>query len=249
MEEKKVALVTGGTKGIGGAIVDVLLQEGFDVAITSRSIDTAQKCAAQKDSGRITGFQYNIDVSGSSRGLVGSVIETLGRLDVLVNNAMSSALQYHGAFLAVEEARLEAVKLAEKEMIILCQSAFPHLIKSQGVILNIGAAIADRVVEGVGLFALHKSFVHRLTDILACEGGSQGVRVNCIAPGCTDTGDEERRVLIDFVKSHQPLGICTPEGVAQATLPLIGNPYVNGIVLRIDGGFVVNPLQIFPRQE
>ncbi len=84
MDEKKVALVTGGTKGIGGAIVDIFLQEGWHVAITSRDINMAEKCAAQKDSRRITGFQYDVDVPELSKKLVSDVVGEFGRLGLSI---------------------------------------------------------------------------------------------------------------------------------------------------------------------
>lgn len=239
----RVALVTGGSRGIGAAIVRRLARDGAHVAFTYREAEESAKAVvADIESYGRTGLSIRAD-SADPTALVGAVEQTvagLGRLDILVNNA--------GVFSAapIEEVRPDHLDLAiavhVRGVFVATQAAVRHL-GAGGRIVNIGSSFASRVptpVPGVSVYAMTKSAVNGLTRALARELGPRGITVNLILPGSTDTDmNPADSASADAQRSQIALGrYGTPADVAAMVSHLVGEGgrHISGASIAIDGG-------------
>jgi 3-oxoacyl-[acyl-carrier protein] reductase len=237
----KVALVTGGSRGIGAAIARKFAEDGADVALTyARSVEQALAVVASIESmgRRALAIQANNTVSDAVESAVKETVAAFGRLDILVNNA--------GIFRA---APLEAVTLADfDEMIavnlravfVASKAAAEHMGEG-GRIISIGSNLAERVPEpGISLYALSKAALVGLTKGIARDLGPRGITVNVVHPGSTDTDmnpasgshadvQRSRMAVPRYGEPHEVAALVTwlagPEG-----------RFVTGTALTIDGG-------------
>lgn len=184
----KVALVTGGSRGIGAAIAQRLAEDGADVAITYvRSDDAAKQVVNEiRSKGvRAEAIQSNAANTSGVRGLVHKVVELLGSLDILVNNAgfyPTGSLED-----ATEEAFEQVVTINIRSVFLAAQEA-AKIMPPGSRIINIGSIIGQRIpFPGLSLYAMSKFAVAGLTRAWARDLGSKGITVNCIQPGPTDT--------------------------------------------------------------
>jgi NAD(P)-dependent dehydrogenase (short-subunit alcohol dehydrogenase family) len=239
---EKVALVTGGSRGIGSAIARRLAEEGADVAFTyrRRADRAAEVMAAIERTGR-RGLSLEAD-SGDAGEVVGAVeqtVATLGRLDILVNNA--------GTFPAgpLEDVTLEEVDrtlaLHARAAFVAAQAAARHLGPG-GRIIIIGSCFAERVpYPGLSLYAMSKSALTGLTKGLARDLGNRDITANLVHPGSTDTdmnpGDgadaETERAYIALGRYAQAAEIAA----TVAHLAGEGGRYISGASIAVDGGF------------
>lgn len=184
----KVALVTGGSRGIGAAIVKRLAQEGAAVAFTYvSSPDKAEALAREIESSDGKARAYRADAADPAalRAVVDRTAEAFGRLDILVNNA--------GIFLggAFEDTSLEdyerTMAVNVRAVFVASQAAVRHMSEG-GRIVNIGSCLADRVPSpGMTLYSMSKSALSAFTRGLARDLGARGITVNLVQPGPTDT--------------------------------------------------------------
>ena len=184
----KVALVTGGSRGIGAAIVKRLAQEGAAVAFTYvSSPDKAEALAREIESSGGKARAYRADAADPAalRAVVDRTAEAFGRLDILVNNA--------GIFLggAFEDTSLEdyerTMAVNVRAVFVASQAAVRHMSEG-GRIVNIGSCLADRVPSpGMTLYSMSKSALSAFTIGLARDLGARGITVNLVQPGPTDT--------------------------------------------------------------
>ncbi len=238
----KVALVTGGGRGIGASIAKGLAAEGADVAITylNRRQEAEEVVASISGAGRSS---LAIRADGADPTAVREAVERtgdeLGGVDILVNNA--------GVF---PTGPLEEVTLEEAERtlavhalasFVAAQAAAKHM-SSEGRIINIGSCFVERVpYPGLSLYAMSKSALIGLTKGLARDLGPRGITVNLVHPGSTDTemnpasgpdADGERELIA--------LGrYAEPEEIAATVVELAGSGgrYVTGASIAVDGGF------------
>lgn len=184
----KVALVTGGSRGIGAAIVKRLAQEGAAVTFTYvSSPDKAEALAREIESSDGKARAYRADAADPAalRAVVDRTAEAFGRLDILVNNA--------GIFLggAFEDTSLEdyerTMAVNVRAVFVASQAAVRHMSEG-GRIVNIGSCLADRVPSpGMTLYSMSKSALSAFTRGLARDLGARGITVNLVQPGPTDT--------------------------------------------------------------
>ncbi|MDF2829381.1 MAG: yjgI1 [Mycobacterium sp.] len=239
------ALVTGGSRGIGAAIVRRLAADGAAVAFTySSSAERAESLAAEVSAGGRTVVAIKADSGdvSATRGAVEEAVAQLGGLDVLVNNAGVA----HGApiesFPVEEFDRLVSVNV--RGVFVAIQAAVPHLSRGARVI-TIGSVNESRIpVAGLAVYAMTKAAVAGLTRGLARELGPRGVTVNNIAVGPTDTDmnpDDDRQVA-EEARAQMPVGrYGRPEEIASAVayLALPEASYVTGSSWYVDGGYAV----------
>ncbi|MER6299500.1 3-oxoacyl-ACP reductase family protein [Kitasatospora sp. NPDC001539] len=238
----KVALVTGGSRGIGAAVALRLAEEGADVALTYQaSAERAEEVVAKITAMGRTGWAVRADSADPEavRAAVAAVAERFGRLDVLVNNAGV------GAMGPIEEVGLDdldrVLEVNVRAPYLYAQAAVGHLADG-GRIVSIGSCIAQRVpFPGGTLYATSKAALIGLTKGLARELGPRGITVNLVHPGPIDTemnpADGESA---DFQRSLTALGrYGTGAEVAAAVAYLAGEDgrYVSGAQLAVDGGF------------
>ncbi|MCZ7427983.1 3-oxoacyl-ACP reductase FabG [Micromonospora sp. WMMA1949] len=237
----RVALVTGGSRGIGAAVARRLAEDGIHVAFTYRTAeDSAKSVVAQIEAYGRTGLAINAD-STDATAVVGAVERTvaeLGRLDILVNNA--------GVFAGgpIESVSLDALDRAiavnVRGVYLATQAAVRHM-GAGGRIVNIGSSFASRVpAPGVSAYAMTKSAVNGLTRALARELGPRGITVNLILPGSTDTDmNPADSAGADGQRSHIALGrYATPDDVAATVSHLVGpgGRHITGASIAVDGG-------------
>ena len=239
------ALVTGGSRGIGAAIVQRLAADGADVAFTyNASAENAEELVVQASASGATVHAIKADSAdaGAVRDAVAAAVRQLGGLDILVNNAGVA----HGApiesFPLDEFDRLVAVNV--RGVFAAIQGAVPHL-GSGGRIITIGSVNESRVpVAGLAVYAMTKAAVSGLTRGLARELGPRGITVNNVAVGPTDTdmNPSDDRDVAKSARAQMPVQrYGRPEEIASAVaylaLPEAG--YVTGSSWYVDGGYAV----------
>lgn len=237
----KRALVTGGSRGIGAAIAETLARNGADVAITyNNSAARAEEVVASiKASGR-RGLAIRADSADPDaiRRAVSDTVEQLGGLDILVNSA---AIGLAGPVVEVDLDQFQAMMdINVRAPFVAAQAAIPHLPKG-GRIISIGSALADRVpFPGITAYAMSKSALLSFTRGLSRELGPQGVTVNLVLPGSTDTdANPATGDGADFQRSLSSIGrYAEPREIADAVVFLAGPgaDMVTGSTLLVDGG-------------
>ncbi|MGH3313129.1 MAG: 3-oxoacyl-ACP reductase family protein [Streptomyces sp.] len=240
----KVALVTGGSRGIGAAIALRLAADGADVALTyEKSEASAREVASriEKLGSRAVAVRADSADPDAIRAAVEAAVSELGRLDILVNSAGVGAAGPLDSVLLPEVDQVLAVNV--RAPYLAAQAAEPYLGEG-GRIVNIGSCVAERVpFPGMSLYATSKAAMAGLTKGLARELGARGITVNLVIPGPVDTdmnpADGEGA---DAQASLTALGrYGAPDEVAATVAHLAGDDarYVSGASIAVDGGFGV----------
>ncbi|MGC5011010.1 SDR family NAD(P)-dependent oxidoreductase [Streptosporangium sp. DT93] len=237
----RVALVTGGSRGIGAAVAVRLASEGTDVVITyARSADRAAAVVKEIEAAGARGLAVAAEAADAGA-LVAAVERTVtefGRIDVLVSSA---GIAPYGPFEEVTPDEIDTILAVHpRAAFVLAQAASRHMTEG-GRIICVGSSLAERVpYPGWTLYAMSKSALVGLTKGLARDLGPRGITANLVHPGSTDTemnpadgpdADEERRL--------SALGrYCDPEDIA-ATVSHLAGPggrNITGAVILVDAG-------------
>jgi NAD(P)-dependent dehydrogenase (short-subunit alcohol dehydrogenase family) len=244
----KVALITGGTSGIGEATAVLFAKEGAKVAITGRNEERGPAVAAriQQEGGLAIFIRTDVRHSDECRRAVETVLTRFGRLDILFNNA--GVLYSHTALDCTEEEWDLQIDINLKGTFLMSKFALPAMIaQGSGVILNNssgwGLVGGDKAVA----YCASKGGVVLLTKAMAIDHGRQGIRVNCICPGDVDTpmlpGDARMRgqAWEDYLATcaNRPMGrYATSDEIAKAALFFASDEssFVTGATLAVDGG-------------
>jgi 3-oxoacyl-[acyl-carrier protein] reductase len=238
----KVALVTGGSRGIGAAIARRLAQAGADVALTYLTAGdrAAEVAAAISDLGRRSlVIQADCGDPAAVRGAVVRTVAERGRLDILVNNA--------GVFPMgpLEEVTLEQAErtLAVHTLgsFVAAQAAAEHM-REGGRIISIGSCFAERVpYPGLSLYAMSKAALVGMTKGLARDLGARGITATVVHPGSTDTDmNPAAGPDADAEREYIALGrYAAPEEIAATVVAIAGDAgrFVTGTAIAVDGGF------------
>lgn len=243
--EGSVALVTGAGQGVGRGIALALAAKGAAVAVTGRTASKLDSVVAEIEGrgGRALAVACDVRDAASLQSCVARVVETLGGLQILVNNAQEVAL---GPLLSVDDAAFatgwESGPLATFRLMKL---AHPHLSRRGGCIVNLASSVAMRWdLAGYGTYAAVKEAIRQLTRAAACEWAGQGIRTNCILPlgnspamdGWTRARPQEAAAFIATVPQGR-VGDCESDiGTFVATLCSDECRYVNGQSIALDGG-------------
>ena len=240
-----MALVTGGSRGIGSAIAGALADQGAQVVISSRrqpDLDQEAERINARHPGKVTPIAAHAGREDKLQRLVDDVVRRFTRIDILVNNAATNP--YFGPVLGAELAAWDKTfEVNIRGMFILTKLVYEaSMEKHGGSIVNVASVGGMRPGVGLGVYNITKASVIMFTRQLAREIGGK-VRVNAIAPGLIKTrfaealwGNEE---ILQRVLSSNPMGrIGVPDEVAGAVVFLASNAasYINGQVIVIDGG-------------
>lgn len=241
----KNVIVTGGSRGIGAAIVNLLAKEGYNVILNyNKSEDIAKKI--QKE---LTIKGYNVEIFKADvskreevKKLVEFSIQKLKKIDVLINNAGISQTKLFTDITNQDWNTMMNVNL--NSVFYMCQEVVPHMLhEKEGCIINIssiwGAIGASCEVH----YSVAKAGVDAITKSLAKELGPSNIRINSIAPGIIDTDMNKYLTLeeLEKIKEEIPLGkIGDTLSIAKCAKWLIEDNYTTGQIIGINGGWNIN---------
>lgn len=243
----KVAVVTGGTRGIGYAIVRKFVQQGASVVLFGSREDTAVKALdtlrEEFPQAQAEAMWPSLVDEASVRAAFDAVVERFGRLDILVNNA---GISQRTPFLEYSPEEYDRIMDLNVKAIFVCSQAAVRVMKDAacGVIINTSSVVSlYGQPSGFG-YPASKFAVNGLTKSLARELGQYGIRVNAVAPGVvrTDMVDNLPQSVIKPVIDRIPLGrMAEADDIANAFLYLASDmaSYVSGAVLSVDGAVVI----------
>ena len=245
MEENKVALITGGTRGIGKAIAKKFAENGYNLVINyvSENTDLEKLKNDINSKNEILFVRANVGDFASSEELVKQAIEKFGKIDVLVNNA---GITRDNLIMRMKEEDFDnVINTNLKGTFNVTKNVVPYMMKKRsGKIVNISSVVGVSGNAGQCNYAASKAGIIGFTKSIAKELASRNILANCVAPGFIDTDMTE--VLSDSVKeninSQIPLKrMGTAEGIAKAVYFLAGedNTYITGQVLNVDGGMLM----------
>ena len=238
----KVALVTGGSRGIGFAIAKILSDNGASVVITSKNSEKIKQAEAKISNS--FGITCNIKKKNEVQNVLDQTIKKFGKLDILVNNA--------GIFPKIkllheieEEEWNEVLDVNLTGQFRFTKEAIPHLQKTSGCIINISSDAGLKAYQGFNAdaYSASKAALIVLTKCWALEYAKNKIRVNCICPGVVDT-DMTKPFLknqkdIEFMNNEHPLGrIGQPEEIGKSVLYFASDDalWITGAILTVDGG-------------
>ncbi|HLK55155.1 MAG TPA: SDR family NAD(P)-dependent oxidoreductase [Chthonomonadaceae bacterium] len=244
--EGRVALVTGGSKGLGRAMAQALAEAGADVALCSRNLSEAEAAASEiaEATGRnVRGFQADVTDRSSILQLQADCETALGKVDILINNA---GINVRKPTAELTEEDWDSVLDISVKGSFLCSQAFlPDMIERKwGRIVMLGSIMTHVAIAGRAAYASAKTGVLGLTRALALEGAPHGVTVNCLCPGVFATPMNlplmNDPVAFQTFLSKIPMGRwAQPEELSGVVLFLCSDAsaYMTGTTLTVDGGW------------
>lgn len=252
--EGKVALITGGNRGIGKLTAIGFAKAGADVAITSRNTPDRGLPALEEVVGEVIGFggkalaiAAHMGRLDQIRDVIDKVIAEFGRIDILVNNAATSNLT---PVLEVEEKLWDAIMNVNLKGLFFTSQAAARVMKEHGggKIINVASVDGLTPEFEVGVYSISKAGVIMATRVMAWELAKYNIRVNCIAPGAIRTRLLESKWAVDpeakgRIESRVPLSrIGKPEEIADAMIYLASDAssYMTGETIVVDGGLMVS---------
>ncbi|MFN0120561.1 MAG: SDR family NAD(P)-dependent oxidoreductase [Blastocatellia bacterium] len=242
----RVALVTGGAKGLGRVMSQALAEAGADVAIASRTLADCQREAAEIAAAtgrRAAGFELDVADAASVERLKADIEAQLGPVDILINNA---GINIRGNLQDLSETDFDAVMTANVKGPFLVTRAFgpPMVERGWGRVINLGSIMSVISMAGRTPYASSKAAVLGMTRTLALDWATKGVTVNAIGPGPFAT--EMNRQLLNDPAKYQDFVSRIPMGrwgnldeIAGVAVFLASNAasYVTGTTLFVDGGW------------
>jgi NAD(P)-dependent dehydrogenase (short-subunit alcohol dehydrogenase family) len=230
-DRPRVAIITGGSQGIGAGLVDGYRQRGWSV------VASARRMPPSTDPGIVT-VEGDIAEPSTARRIVDAAVERFGQVDTLVNNAGVYISKPFTEYTAADYALITSVNLAG--FFWLTQLVIAEMLRHErGHVVNISATIAERADSATPavLTALTKGGLAAATRSLAVEYASRGIRANAVAPGIIQTPVHPAESYAGLGDRLPPLGrVGQVSDIVGAVLYLESAPYITGEVVHVDGG-------------
>jgi len=247
--EGRVAVVTGGSDGIGRAIALAFAREGAKVVIVGRDEVKGRRALNElKGVGEAAYFKVDVSDSERVRRMVTDTIQKYGRIDILINNA---AICPAGDVLTTSEAAWDEVIDVNLKGVFLCSKyVIPHMQRNGGgVIVNIGSINSLMAMENEAAYDASKGGVLMLTKAMALDFARSNIRVNCICPGAIETpmlnaslgtAKDPKAARASLTQKHPLRRTGKPEEIAQAALFLAtdDSSFITGATIPVDGGIL-----------
>ncbi len=244
----KVAIITGAGAGIGEATAKLFAKEGAKVvccSFTESAKQIVEEIISSGSSARYIGG--DIADEAVCKKIIENTISNYGQLDILFNNA--------GIVLPIDTVHDNSVEQWDRVMAVNVRSIFllsklaiPHLRKTKGTIVNNSSVLALKGVKNRAVYSASKGAISALTKAMAMDYMEDGIRVNAICPGTTDTPslakrlsklDDPEQARKEFIARQPMKRLGTSEEIAQAILFLATNEFTTGINLSVDGGMTI----------
>ena len=248
--DRRVALVTGASYGLGAEIAKTLARDGIDVAVTELNADDLVDTVAsiEGEGARAAAIALDLRSTESIEAAVAEAIGTLGRIDVLVNNAGILLVKPALEVTPDEFSQVMAVNVTGSYL--MAQQVARHLVDTgrPGCIINIASTFTVIGAANVSPYGISKAAVGGITRHLAVEWAQYGIRVNAVAPGSVKTKIRAEIMAADPARAEANMAKIpmrrwgTPEDMAGA-VSYLASPaaaYVNGHILSVDGGLTIS---------
>jgi NAD(P)-dependent dehydrogenase (short-subunit alcohol dehydrogenase family) len=243
MTNTKVAVITGGSSGIGHAIAGRFVEENYRTIITGRNEEKLKKAAAMLGPSCV-GIPLDMACTEKVPGFVEDVFSRYGRIDVLVNNA---GINQKKPFTEVSLQDFETVvRVNQTSIFLLSREAVKKMLPQEqgGAIINISSMAAHYGIPKVISYTATKTALEGMTRAMAVELSCQGIRVNCVAPGfivtpmtakALDDDPERKNRVLSRTPMHK---MGTPADIANTVFFLASEKaaFITGEVIRVDGG-------------
>ena len=248
----KAALVTGAGSGIGRAVSALFASEGARVACADLSHERAEETAAEIErlGGRAVALSGDVSVAEDAAGMVDGAVDTLGRLDIVVNSAGVTARNALPQGSDADDVWDRVIEVNLKGTYLVSRCAVAHMQRcGGGSIVNLASTMGmvgypPGLGGGLNPYPPSKGGVIQLTRNMAVDLARDGIRVNCLCPGFVETDLTKSLTddppTLEMLESRHPLGrLGRPEEVANAALYLASDEasYVTGAALTVDGGY------------
>jgi len=246
----KVALITGGSLGLGKSTAFLFAKEGAKVIITGRNEDRLKKALeeASKEGLELDYLVSDVSKEKDCKEAVDYTVNKYGKIDILFNNA---GILFAKNTVETNVDEWENIfNINVKGTFMMSKYAIPHMLeRNYGVIVNNSSIIGLKAVPGLAAYNSTKGAVTQFTRSMALEYATQGIRVNAICPGTIETpmvdglldGFEDRDAGEELFKSFHPIGrLGKPEEIAHAVLFLCDDnvQFMTGSMLSVDGGWI-----------
>ena len=243
MTTRQIALITGGSSGLGLATAQKFLEEGFTTIITGRNKEKLERACRQLGEGSV-GIPFDMAQMDAIPEFVREIKERFGRIDILVNNA---GINQKKAFIEVSDEDFETViTVNQTGQFALSREVVKLMLdqESKGTIINISSMAAHYGIPKVISYTASKAALEGMTRAMAVELSPLGIRVNCVAPGFIKTPMSSKALDNDPARKNKVLSrtpmakLGLPEDVANAVFFLASDQaaFITGEILKVDGG-------------